>query len=189
MNSEASGNGSSISGDGQPGRSLLIVVPRTRVDLYKPLKRSFNDDEKVEVILDRRFRERRAEATAREPERRRDDRRRRVHVDADLKAGKWVTVPLPPSRLDLADPDTRAILFLFCGEHVVACRSCLMTYRMRWLPRTETGGYVCPRCTSDMTPAVIAHTHTCWYWTAPGTSAKPPARLNREDPPVAAAND
>jgi hypothetical protein len=169
-------------------RSLLIVVPRTRLDLYKPLKRSFDDHEKVEVVLDRRFRDRRGQSTAHDPDRRRGDRRRRSHLDADLKAGRWVTVPVAPSRLDFADPDTRAILFLYCGEHVVGCSNCLMTYRLRWLPRTDAGAYSCPRCTADMTPAVVAHTQTCWCWATPGT-ARPPAKIAREDPPVAAASD
>src|SRR3989442_10454162 len=159
-NSESSGGGHSPPGNSRSARSLLIV-PRSRLDLYKPLKRSFDDHAKVQVILDRRFRDRRGQsAAARDPERRRADRRRRAHLDTDLRAGRWVTIPVPPSRLDFADPDTRAILFLYCGEHVVGCGNCLMTYRLRCVPRTDACRYSCPRCTTYMTPAVCAHTQT-----------------------------
>src|SRR5215475_13173182 len=98
----------STKGQGRPGRSMLVVVPQTRPDLYEPLKRSFNGDTKVQVILDRRLNDRRVAFGPHAPERRGSDRRRRSRLDADLKAGSWVAVPVPAS-LDFGDPDTRAI--------------------------------------------------------------------------------
>src|SRR6185295_3270429 len=117
----------------QLGRSVLIVVPRTRVDLYQSLKRSFADDAKAEVVLDRRFKDRRVQTGARERERRKTDRRRRPDIDAQLKADRWVTVPVVPPTVDLSDPDARAILFLCCSSHLVQCHKCQRGYRLGWL--------------------------------------------------------
>lgn len=175
MGSEFIEPGTCAPSNDQSGRSLVIVVPRTRLDLYESLISSFNADAKLQVILDRRFRNRRARDGSHEPERRRGDRRR-LPIEADLQTARSVTVPVSASRLDFTDPDVRALLFLCCGEHVIGCHRCEMTYRLRWLPRTDSGGYTCPRCALDMTPAVVAHTETCSYWTPRGANSRPQLR-------------
>jgi hypothetical protein len=162
-------------GKRQLGRSVLIVVPRTRVDLYQSLKRSFADDAKAEVVLDRRFRDRRVKPTAQDRERRKTDRRRRPDIDAQLKADRWVTVPIVPPTVDLADPDARAILFLCCSSHLVQCHKCQRGYRLGWLRGGEPGAYRCPLCGFDITPAVAAHTETCVYWVKRGGLTRRPS--------------
>jgi hypothetical protein len=54
----------------------LIVVRRTAVETYKRLSRAFADDPNVEVVWERRTRERRKKADPPAPERRSGDRRR-----------------------------------------------------------------------------------------------------------------
>jgi hypothetical protein len=174
-------------GKRQLGRSVLIVVPRTRVDLYQSLKRSFADDAKAEVVLDRRFKERRVRSAQHERERRRSDRRRRPDIDAQLKADRWVTVPVVPPTVDLSDPDARAILFLCCSSHVVQCHKCQRGYRLGWLRGGDPGAFRCPLCGFDITPAVAAHTETCVYWVKRGLSRKPSTNLDRRRPPSASS--
>lgn len=53
----------------------LVVAARNRHDLYGYLKRQLSEDDKVEVLLDRRRGERRRRPDPHEPERRRTDRR------------------------------------------------------------------------------------------------------------------
>ncbi|MGH7392641.1 MAG: hypothetical protein ACREM3_24760 [Candidatus Rokuibacteriota bacterium] len=145
-------------------RGRLIVVPRARSALYRALKNAFRDDANVEVVLDRRFRQRRAAREAREPDRRAGDRRCRTDVDGQLASGRSVTVPIEAQWTRAFDADDRAILFLCCSEHLVGCRVCEQTYRMRWLPRTALWRFSCPGCAFDLTPEVVRHTQTCWYW-------------------------
>jgi hypothetical protein len=168
----------------QLGRSVLIVVPRTRVDLYQSLKRSFADDAKAEVVLDRRFKDRRVKPAQHVRERRKTDRRRCPDIDAQLKADRWVTVPVVPPTVDLSDPDARAILFLCCSSHVVQCHKCQRGYRLGWLRGTDPGGFRCPLCGFDITPAVAAHTETCVYWVKRGVSRKLSTSIDRLRPPA-----
>ena len=167
----------------QLGRSVLIVVPRTRVDLYQSLKRSFADDAKAEVVLDRRFKDRRVKAAEHGRERRKTDRRRRPEIDAQLKANRWVTVPVVPPTVDLSDPDARAILFLCCSSHVVQCHKCQRGYRLGWLRGGDAAAFRCPLCGFDITPAVAAHTETCVYWVKRGLSRKSSTNVDRLRPP------
>jgi hypothetical protein len=61
-----------------PQGRLLVVVPADRPTLVERMQRLFaSDPGEVEVLLDRRRRERRGTAVARRPERRRVDRRQR----------------------------------------------------------------------------------------------------------------
>jgi hypothetical protein len=78
-------------------RRCLLVVPRSKLELYLSLKRSFADNDRVEVILDRRFGQRRAATTTHEPERRGADRRVRTATEAELRAGRWTLVPVSGS--------------------------------------------------------------------------------------------
>jgi len=75
-------------------RRCLLVVPRSKLDLYQSLKRSFADNDRVGVTLDRRFTQRRAGTTGREPDRRRGERRLRTATEAELRAGRWTLVPV-----------------------------------------------------------------------------------------------
>jgi hypothetical protein len=54
---------------------LVFVVSRKQPERYDFLKRAFNDEETVEIVLDRRRGQRRRETTLPAPERRRADRR------------------------------------------------------------------------------------------------------------------
>lgn len=145
-------------------RGRLIVVPRSRATLYRALKRSFEDDANVEVVLDRRFKERRVGGRHHQPDRRGGDRRRRADVDAQLAAGRSVTVPVAVSRARPFDVDGRAILMLCCSEHVVGCRACGKTYRIRWLCRRGLSSFSCPSCGADVTLEIVRHTRVCGYW-------------------------
>jgi hypothetical protein len=166
----------------------FIVVPRTRPDLYRSLKQSLGDDARFEVILDRRVAERRTRAESHEPERRRQDRRVSADAQADLGSGRWIAVSKPSMRLDLSEPDARALLFLCCSEHLLACQRCQELYRLRWLTRRESGTYACPRCSQDVTAGVIAHIETCRYWTTrTATARKSPAKVTHQPPPADAA--
>jgi hypothetical protein len=172
-------------GKRQLGRSVLIVVPRTRVDLYQSLKRSFADDAKAEVVLDRRFKDRRVKSAAPDRDRRKTDRRRRPDIDAQLKADRWVTVPVVPPTVDLSDPDARAILFLCCSSHLVQCSKCQRGYRLGWLRGGDPGVFRCPLCGFDITPAVATHTETCVYWVKRGgLTRKPSTSIDRVRPPA-----
>jgi hypothetical protein len=84
----------------QPVRSLrrLIIVSREDLKLYKSLKRTFADDERTQVILDRRSRERRELFRTHSIERRRADRRLRL-VNTDIHLARWSIVRL----LDVPD--------------------------------------------------------------------------------------
>jgi hypothetical protein len=174
------GREDAAAGKRQLGRSVLIVVPRTRVDLYQSLKRSFADDAKAEVVLDRRFKDRRVQTASRDRERRKNDRRRRPDIDAQLKADRWVTVPVVPPTVDLSDPDARAILFLCCSSHLVQCHKCQRGYRLGWLRGGDPGLFRCPLCGFDITPAVAAHTETCVYWVKRGGLTRKPTTSSVE---------
>ena len=61
-----------------PRRRLLVIIPRDRAALVDRMRRVFaGEADEVEVLLDRRWRERRVLVDARRPERRRENRRGR----------------------------------------------------------------------------------------------------------------
>jgi hypothetical protein len=62
----------------------LVVAARNRHDLYGYLRRGFSEDDRVEILLDRRRGERRRRPDPHEPERRRTDRRSRAGKDDRL---------------------------------------------------------------------------------------------------------
>src|SRR5205823_179858 len=82
---------------------LLFVVGREREPLYDSLRRTFDGDDTVQVVLDRRVGERRRqESTPRAGERRRSDRRAQRESDALLRARGYtlvdvVTFQSPPA--------------------------------------------------------------------------------------------
>lgn len=62
----------------------LFIVSREHVWLHTHLRERFQDDPRVDVILDRRVGERRLTPVNISPERRQRDRRRRVSREEDL---------------------------------------------------------------------------------------------------------
>jgi hypothetical protein len=61
-------------------------------------------------------------------------------------------------------PEERALLFVYCGEHIVArCLSCNLDFRMTQLAADVLGGEtnLCPRCRKDLTQNVRAHLFSC----------------------------
>ena len=77
----------------QSERQLLIVA-RNRVKLYQYMRRAFQGNETVRVLLDQRGAERRqaSKSTPHGPDRRRVDRRRTIHVDDLLRVLGWAIV-------------------------------------------------------------------------------------------------
>ena len=71
----------------------LVVVARVATELYASLKRTFADSDSIEVIRDRRFRERRQRNDAVGLDRRRGDRRSGLHVDGHVRWCEWSRVP------------------------------------------------------------------------------------------------
>ena len=144
--------------------SILIVVPRNGQDACRSLSHTFADDSTVEVIVDRRLKDRRAGNGTFRPERRHGDRRTRLEGDAELKVDRWIAIPRTTMRIDFDDPDSKAILFLCCSQHIVPCQRCQNTYRLGWISRSEPGEFPCPLCGSDLSPVVTAHAQVCSYW-------------------------
>src|SRR6266850_2676237 len=155
-------------------RSILIVVPRTGQDACRSLCHTFADDSTVQVIVDRRFTDRRAQAGMHRPERRRGDRRIRPDADAELRVDRWIAVPRASAQVDFRDSDASEILFLCCSQHIVPCQRCQNTYRLGWISRSDPGVFPCPLCGSDLTEVVAAHAQVCSYWVDRRAAAKRP---------------
>jgi hypothetical protein len=64
----------------------LFIVARDRPDLYRYLTQTFADAENVQVVWDRRADDRRRDAEAQRTHRRHEERRRRPHVEAELRS-------------------------------------------------------------------------------------------------------
>jgi hypothetical protein len=85
-------------------RRLLFIVRADRPELYESLRRTFSDDDTVEVVRDRRHVERRgarrpaAASAAREP--RTTERRKSLELDRQLRSRGYAVVgvraPVPP---------------------------------------------------------------------------------------------
>jgi len=74
-------------------QQLLFLVSPARRSLYESLRRTFEGDDTVHVILDRRVAERRRRQTRRRsPERRRAERRSHHEVDEQLRDRGYVVV-------------------------------------------------------------------------------------------------
>lgn len=71
---------------------LIIIVARNHPDLWSHLKENLAGDTKAEVILDRRWRERRQRVQPHTLERRRTERRQRPGIDQDLSSRLYVIV-------------------------------------------------------------------------------------------------
>ncbi len=94
---------------------LLFVVGREREPLYDSLRRTFDGDDTVQVVLDRRVGERRRqESTPRAGERRRSERRAQRDSDALLRARGYtlvdvVTFQSPPAGTPEPAPERKAV--------------------------------------------------------------------------------
>ena len=64
----------------------LFIVARDRPDLYRYLTQTFADADNVQVVWDRRAEERRRDGFAAGADRRPEDRRRRPHVETELRS-------------------------------------------------------------------------------------------------------
>ena len=64
---------------------LLIIVARDQADLWECLMRHIVGDEGVQIILDRRKRERRRRSQTGGPDRRKGDRRESPSIEHDLR--------------------------------------------------------------------------------------------------------
>src|SRR3989441_4632289 len=168
-------------------RSILIVVPRTGQDACRSLSHTFADDSTVEVIVDRRFKDRREANGVPRPERRQGDRRTRLDGDAELKVDRWIAVPRATAKIDFDDPDSKAILFLCCSQHIVPCQRCQNTYRLGWISRSELGVFPCPLCGSDLTPVLTAHAQVCSYLAHRAGIRRPLSRVGATEPSAQAA--
>jgi len=94
---------------------LLFVVGRERQLLYDSLRRTFDGDDTVQIVLDRRVEERRRqESTPRTGERRRSERRAQRESDALLRARGYTLVDVvtfqstPAGTLESA-PERKAV--------------------------------------------------------------------------------
>jgi hypothetical protein len=96
------------------------VVSTEHPDLYHYLAERFASDEKVEVILDRRRRDRRQQAVPVEPERRMMDRRLRPDVDAELETRSHVILKTELEGTDIAAVRQRLAHWVSEGEHLAA---------------------------------------------------------------------
>jgi hypothetical protein len=80
------------------GRTVYVVA-RDHPELYAYLRDRFTSDgeSEVEVILDRRVVTRRRLSVPYAPERRREDRRSRPHVDTELQVRSHSVITFPDS--------------------------------------------------------------------------------------------
>ena len=79
---------------GAPDR-FLVIVSRRSSKLAGYLQNHFSGDATVQVVVDRRFGERRQQSASVHTDRRRADRRSRPHVDKELRLTSFAIVTLP----------------------------------------------------------------------------------------------
>ena len=73
-----------MTNDTAPPTRYLFIVARSRPDILERVRERLLGDERIEVIVDRRYAERRREDVPREPDRRVGDRRRPAKAWDDL---------------------------------------------------------------------------------------------------------
>jgi hypothetical protein len=74
---------------------FLVIVSRSSAKLSGYLQNHFSGDTTVQVIVDRRYGERRQQSVGVAADRRRADRRSRPHVDKELRLTSFAIVTLP----------------------------------------------------------------------------------------------
>ena len=79
----------------------------------------------------------------------------------------------------MLDADERAILFLCCENHLIACPVCGQQHPLHALVRTPSAPewYGSPGCRGDATSAVAAHTGSCHYF----LTRKPLGKVGRQE--------
>lgn len=90
---------------------MLFIVSRDNPALYEVLRREFEGEPEVEVILDRRYGDRRRAATPVAIERRRGERRGHPEVEERLRSLGWAIVHRPRRSATIRDstvPDPAA---------------------------------------------------------------------------------
>jgi hypothetical protein len=68
------------------------------------------------------------------------------------------------ARAEGLTPEERALLFMYCSDHVVTkCVPCGLEFRMMELAADPLGGRtnLCPRCRTDLTASVRTHLFAC----------------------------
>jgi hypothetical protein len=78
-----------------PKRRLVFIVSRDRMDLYEKLRQALIREPDVDLILDRRADDRRADRSSVDQERRGLQRRQRTAVDVEVRECGWAVVSLP----------------------------------------------------------------------------------------------
>lgn len=73
-----------MTNDAAPPIRYLFIVARTRPDILERVRERLHGDERIDVIVDRRYGERRRDTVPREPDRRTGDRRRPAKAWDDL---------------------------------------------------------------------------------------------------------
>ena len=73
-----------MTNDTAPPTRYLFIVARNRPDILERVRERLQGDERIDVIVDRRYGERRREAVSSEPDRRTGDRRRPAKAWDDL---------------------------------------------------------------------------------------------------------
>jgi hypothetical protein len=76
----------------QPAVRSLIIVAREQRDLWQSLLHEFKDVERIQVLLDRRYGERRSPRGPIPYDRRAKERRRLFGLEDDLRARQYVLV-------------------------------------------------------------------------------------------------
>lgn len=99
-NSKASTAVPCTNAGGQMGRNVFIVSRQHR-DLYTYLRERFASDPAVEVILDRRFGQRRQRKASVDAERRQADRRHRPEVELELQTRSHAIITIEDLEGDL----------------------------------------------------------------------------------------
>ena len=74
---------------------FLFIVSRGNPKLARDLQQHFHGDSTVEIVVDRRYGERRQQAVEIVEDRRRTDRRARPLVDKELQLTSYAIVTLP----------------------------------------------------------------------------------------------
>lgn len=91
-----SADAAKLSPNRRPSGRQLLIVARNRVKLYQYMRRAFQGNETVRVLLDQRSEDRRRATGSVDAERRRGDRRRATHVDDLLRVLGWAIVLQDP---------------------------------------------------------------------------------------------
>jgi hypothetical protein len=80
-------------------RRLLFIVGSRRTDFYESLRRTFEGDDTVQIVLDRRRgerrRRRRAGSRAVRPEQRVAERREHLEIERQLRSRGYAVVGVP----------------------------------------------------------------------------------------------